>query len=177
MTDNQNKGNAVVKKKKIRMTVTERREKQLISTVKPFEDFVASKGLTYREVAAAVGLSVTGVTKWLMVDDMSLVNLHAVAEAFHYTLEVELKDKEVVIDNVVVIDDNTGQKKLRFVEQALYRKKITKRELAKRLGKSYPAISRWFLVDNLMLSELNNIAEVLDMNLNYTFRPKPKQQQ
>ena len=83
----------------------------------------------------------------------------------------------MVIDNVIVIDDNTGQKKLRFVEQALYRKKITKRELAKRLGKSYPAISRWFLVDNLMLSELNNIAEVLDMNLNYTFRPKPKQQQ
>ena len=147
MADDQKIEKTEVKKKKVRMTVTERREKNLISAVKPFEDFVDSKGLTYK------------------------------AEAFNYTLEVELKDKEVVIDNVIVIDDNEGQKKLRFVELALSRKKVTKRELSKRLGKSYQAISRWFLVDNLMLSELNNIATVLDMNLNYTFRPKPKQQQ
>ena len=177
MADDQKIEKTEVKKKKVRMTVTERREKNLISAVKPFEDCVDSKGLPYKEVATAVGLSETAVFKWLMVDDMSLVNLYAVAEAFNYTLEVELKDKEVVIDNVIVIDDNEGQKKLRFVELALSRKKVTKRELSKRLGKSYQAISRWFLVDNLMLSELNNIATVLDMNLNYTFRPKPKQQQ
>ena len=73
---------------------------------------------------------------------------------------------------IVEIELPQGVDRLAFLRIALKKYGITRKGLAEKLGLNYTGVNRWFRVDDISISYIFKIAELYDLKVKTTIKPK-----
>ena len=137
---------------------------------------MASIGVSKPDLAHLMGMSPQNIFAYFQRDDMRLSFAHAVVNKLGYELIFSL-DREDASSSLSVVEielpqgtDTIGR--LAFLRVAMSKYGIKRKELADRLGLNYAGVNRWFRVDDISISYLFKIAELYDLKVKTTIKPK-----
>lgn len=149
-----------------------------------FEAFLRAVGATQNDVADIVGIKQSSVCRWFLIDDVMISNIYEVANHYGYNLEPQVfTNNESVNERTrdlsrYLIAKSGGKleiKKLTFLQLALDLEPRTKEEIAKEIGIEYPSISRWFRMDDIAVSRLVQLCDILGWRIQFDFKLKPEE--
>lgn len=170
---------AMPTKKKVETPGQYTNQAWIVKNVRPFYEFMTQMGLSTKTVAEAIGITPTGVRRWLQVDDMMVSNLYKVADAYGYDIKIKLVPlkKENTEDSGIEIQmGNRPTKRLGFIDVAMKQSRVPRSELAARLGITPAGMRFWMHNDDTFMSWIYKVAEALDMKVAITFSPKEQKQ-
>ena len=146
------------------------------------EEFLSAMNITINDAASATGSSRMTVARWLKrsYDDAPLSSMLTLFEAYGYSLEFTLsRDIEKGYEEEVQWQRRNRAKfkadRLAFLTRMMLRYDISSQELAGKLNLYYTTIDHMFRANNLMISRIYRIADVCDMNVFITIKPKDLQ--
>ena len=146
------------------------------------EEFLSAMNITINDAASATGCSRMTVARWLKrtYDDAPLSSMLTLFEAYGYSLEFTLsRDIEKGYEEEVQWQRRNRAKfkadRLAFLTRMMLRYDISSQELAGKLNLYYTTIDHMFRANNLMISRIYRIADVCDMNVFITIKPKDLQ--
>lgn len=146
------------------------------------EEFLSAMNITINDAASATGCSRMTVARWLKrtYDDAPLSSMLTLFEAYGYSLEFTLsRDVEGGYEEEVQWQRRNRAKfkadRLAFLTRMMLRYDISSQELAGKLNLYYTTIDHMFRANNLMISRIYRIADVCDMNVFITIKPKDMQ--
>lgn len=146
-----------------------------------FKTFLNSSVISYPELAKQIGISATAIHHWFRCDDVRISQIEACAAALGYELYISISDAPT---DVVQVDDfgvrsdgvKVALKRLHFLTCAIKEQKLTKAELASRIGITRDAISYWYSKDDMTVTNAISCAKALERNLNFKFFRVRKEQ-
>lgn len=105
-------------------------------------------------------------------DNMLLSRARKIIEEQGYKLEVQFKDKEQENEVISIILEDTPERErkvvnLDFLEKMLTEKRMTMAMLSEKIGIASQTVRTWFRVDDIRIGYLTEIAEKLNMILEY----------
>lgn len=138
-----------------------------------FKEFLTCAGLSQQALAESLGVTITAVHHWFRTDDVKLSYIITAAEVAGYDVFISIADEA---QDMVRLGDPkktpVSVKRLYFLTCALKEKKLTKVELAEKLGMTRDAISYWYAKDDITIKNLVAAASVLGRNINFRFVDK-----
>ncbi len=140
--------------------------------------FITQTGMTYVEAAKKAGIARQTMHHWFELDDAKIASIIRFIDRCGYTVKFALKpDTNKIGDALVTINsrdtfDTIGDKNLSFLDEALTRYGIVRKDAAAKLGIGYTALYYWFQHDDVFISYVYKIAE--QNNLKLVIRIDPK---
>ena len=141
-----------------------------------FKEFLEKAGVKYEALAEKLGLTTTGIHYWFRCDDVRLSYVFDAADALGYNLYISISDTPSKFGDLEKAGRNAALqpevKRLYFLSCALKEERVTKQDLAEKLGITRDAISYWYSKDDVTVKNLIACAKVLGRNLNFSFVKK-----
>lgn len=156
------KGGATVKGKRVLQP-----GKYELKNLKFLGDFMTTLGITTTVAAKKADLTQVTVYYWLKKDDAHLSSVERLINAWGYKLEFELVSKEE--ENSIVRIETPNTRRLAFLERAL--SNVDREWLRQQLEIGTTTIYYWMSHDDIFISYIYRIAEVLDKKVSVTIRP------
>ena len=144
-------------------------------------EFMNRTGHTTTTVATAMGYkSRQTVFHWLDKDDIKMSKCYELFDACGYTIAFAMVPKshgkiKCTADVKMVTEEQKGENdtRLGFMSRAIAKTDMTQEQLAQRLGRRRTAIHHWLNeVDDCMISQVYEMAEVLGMKVTIDIQPK-----
>ena len=136
------------------------------------ESLLASIDMSKPELAHLMGMSPQNIFTYFQRDDMRLSFAQRVADRLGYELSFSLDMETPSPICIVEIELPQGVDRLAFLRIALKKYGITRKGLAEKLGLNYTGVNRWFRVDDISISYIFKIAELYDLKVRTTIKPK-----
>ena len=156
------------------MDVTERSPK--VKNLEFFKEFLGLAGAKYETLAEKMGITTTGIHYWFRCDDVRLSYIFSAAEALGYNAYVSISDNPSRVSELEKAGRDVSlqpvYKRLYFLTRGLKEEKVTKQELAEKLGLTRDAVSYWYSKDDITIKNLIACAKVLSRNINFSFVKK-----
>lgn len=152
-----------------------------VKNLKFLVEFMRRLHLTTGDLAKAVGLQRTSVTRWFLVDDTNLSKVMTVAEANGCNLYVSYDVPDVPIERTRLIIDRAllrmgaekiADSRLAFLRIAMQQAGLTNNGLAERLNLTRNSIQIWLKNDDISFRYIYEIAEVMGWTVNIYFKAK-----
>lgn len=127
--------------------------------------FILQSGMSMGEAAEKAGITRQTIYHWFDLDDAKISSVIKFIKGCGYKVEFSLKPaNDKVGDALVTINaksfqETVGDKCLSFLDEALDRYGIQRKEAAERLGLGYTALYYWFKHDDVFISYIYKIAE------------------
>ena len=139
-----------------------------LKNLKFLGDFMTTLGLSTTVAAEKAGLTQVSVYYWLKKDDAHYSSVERLINAWGYRLKMELVSPDDVQTSIVVIDQ-PDERRLAFLERAIAQ--ADRAELQKQLGIGGTTIYYWLSHDDIFISHIFNIAEILGKKVKVTISP------
>jgi len=140
------------------------RDKYDLKNLKFFGDFLSAVGLNTTTAGEKIGLSQVAVYYWLKKDDAKLSSIEKLINACGYRLSMEFVDPDAEI-----IMEINRTKRLSFLAEALA---VNDKEMvARELGVGLTGIYYWLSHDDVFVSYIYRIAEILGKKVRVSIRP------
>ena len=107
---------------------------------------------------------------------MRLSFAQEIVDRLGYVLSFSLEREAPSSMHVVEIELSQGTDtidRLAFLRIAMQKYGISRKDLAEQLGLNYTGVNRWFHVDDIALSYIFEIAELYDLKVKTTIKPRP----
>ena len=151
-----------------------------VPNLKFLKEFMATCGDSAAEIARVVGLTRAGVSHWFTNDDCKLSYCQNYINNKGYDLAIELKGATVCHDGMVSINivkdsqapEDSGCRRVKFLQTALAKQGISKVQVAKDLGMKANSVRHWFMVDDIYVSYIFRIAELYGLKVCIDIKPK-----
>ena len=151
-----------------------------VPNLKFLKEFMITCGDNAAEIARVVGLSRAGVSHWFIHDDCKLSYCENYINNRGYDLAIELKGATVSPEGTVSINivkdplapEESGCRRVRFLQTALAQHGISKVQVAKDLGIKANSVRHWFAVDDIYVSYIFRIAELYGLKVSIDIKPK-----
>lgn len=140
-----------------------------LKNLKFLGDFMMALGLTTTTAGEKARLSQVTVYYWLKKDDARLSSVESLINAWGYKLKMELVSVDDNEDTSIVLIERPEEKRLSFLERAL--KGVSREELRQELGIGTTTIYYWFAHDDIFISYIFRIAEILGKKVKVTISP------
>ena len=148
--------------------------------LKFLRDFMNTCGDSAADIARVIGLTRAGISHWFIHDDCKLSYCETYINNRGYELSIELKTATVSPDGMVSINivkdplaqEETGCRRVRFLQTALAKQGISKVRVAKDLGMKANSVRHWFAVDDIYVSYIFKIAELYGLKVSIDIKPK-----
>jgi len=140
------------------------RDKYDLKNLKFLGDFMTAVGLNTTTAGEKIGISQVSIYYWLKKDDAKLASVEKLMNACGYRLGIEFVDP----DNEIIMEINRT-KRLSFLAEALAVN--DKEAVAKELGIGLTGIYYWLSHDDMYISYIYRIAEILGKKVKVTIRP------
>lgn len=142
--------------------------------------FILQSGLSMNEAAAKGGITRQTIYHWFDTDDAKISSVEKFIADCGYKVEFCLKkESDMVGDALVTINPRVSatpksEGRLAFLDDALDRYGIMRKEAAQKLGLSYNALYFWFQHDDVFMSYIYRIAENYGLKLSIRIDPMEK---
>lgn len=140
------------------------------------ESLMAAIGVSKPELAHLMRMTPQNIFAYFKRDDMRLSCAMQIVDRLGYELSFSL-DRENPSSPLCVVEielsqdqDNVGR--LAFLRVAMKKYGITRKDIADRLGLNYTGVNRWFFIDDMAISYIFKIAELYDLKVRTTIKPK-----
>ena len=134
-----------------------------------------ASGVTLNELADHFNVSRVTVGNWFKVDDIRLSLAEEICEYCGYSLNLSLCRSPYEQDAPV---HHLGRRAMQFERRhlpflcvAMAREHVTSQEIANRLGLYYTTVHRWFDKNDMFLSRVEEVADVLDLSVRIDVTP------
>ena len=140
--------------------------------------FISQTGMSYGEAAQKAGITRQTIYHWFSKDDAKLSSVINFIDKCGYTVRFSLKrESNMIGDALVTINsrdnfDTIGDKNLSFLDEALTRYGIQRKDAAAKIGLGYTALFYWFKHDDVFISYIYRIAEQNSLKLSIKIDPK-----
>lgn len=146
------------------------KDKYQLKNLKFLGDFMSAVGLNTTTAAEKIGITQVSVYYWLKKDDARLSTVEKLIEACGYSLNIELVSTQPEeSDNVIIIEKN-HERRLSFLSDALSNQ--DKEKVAKAIGIGFSTIYYWLEHDDMFISYIYQIAEVIGKKVKVSIRPQ-----
>lgn len=143
-------------------------------------EFMTLCGECSADIARATGLTRGGVSHWFSSDDCKLSYCEQYINLKGYDLIIELKKQSSYQSRTVSINierkapepDETPCRRLVFLLSAMAKYGLTKVQIAKDLDLKYNTVRHWFVVDDIYISHIFNIARIYGFQVCIDIKPK-----
>ena len=151
------------------------------SRLQVLAEFMRTLGDSGAEVARILGITRGAVAQWFRSDDVKLSYCSTYMAAKGYDLILTLTEKVVKTDSdsvSIVIERKMPEVesgdcvRLAFLQVAMAKHGITKLDIAKALDVKYNTVRHWFVVDDVYMSHVFDIADKFKFKLNFMIKPK-----
>ena len=133
-------------------------------------DFMTTLGLTTTSAGEKIGLTQVSIYYWLKKDDARLSMVNKLIDACGYKLIIELVEPVVNPADTEIIIEAPRDRLLSFLSEALSDQ--DKEAVAKQLGLGQTTIYYWFSHDDIFISYVYKIAEIIGKKVKITIRQK-----
>lgn len=148
--------------------------------LKFLSEFMMLCGECSADIARATGLTRGGVSHWFSSDDCKLSYCEQYINLKGYELNIELRKQLPSTDSSVSINierktpdpDDSSCRRLLFLLAAMAKNGLTKVQIAKDLELKYNTVRHWFIVDDIYISHIFNIAKLYGLQVCFDIRPK-----
>jgi len=150
---------------------TLQKDKYELKNLKFLGDFMTATGLTTTAAGEKIGLSQVSIYYWLKKDDAHLSTVSKLIEACGFKLTIEyapLENAEPQRTEIVI--EVPREKRLSFLSDAL--SSVDKEYVSRELGIGLSTIYYWFDHDDIFISYIYRIAEIIGMRVKVTIRPQ-----
>ena len=140
--------------------------------------FIKQSGMTLEQAAAKAGITRQTVFYWFKKDDAKIKSVVNFINGCGYNIEFALQPiSNEVGDALVTINAKSvqpadGSRILSFLDEAIDRYGIMRKEAAAKLGLTYTSLYYWFLHDDIFISYIYKIAEAYGLKLIIKIDPK-----
>ena len=144
-------------------------------------EFMSLTGERVSDVARTLEMTRAGVAHWFTCDDTKLSYCQQYIERKGYELifslmkdqvKVEASNVNISIQRKAVPDDDVDCERLQFLQLAMKKNGITKVDIAQKLGLQYNSVRHWFVVDDIYVSHIFNIAHIYGFKVDIQIKPK-----
>lgn len=126
---------------------------------------MASIGVSKPELARLMGMSPQNIFAYFQRDNMRLSFAQSVVDRLGYELSFSLdRDTQSSLCEVE-IELPQGMNRLAFLQIALQKYGISRKDLAEKLGLNYTGVNRWLHVDDMAISYIFDIAELYGLKV------------
>lgn len=147
--------------------------------LKFLSEFMTLCGDCASDIARATGLTRGGVSHWFQSDDCRLSYCEQYINLKGYELEIELKKMRPQGNGSVSINiekkaddlDDSSCRRLLFLLSAMAKNGLTKVQIANDLGLKYNTVRHWFVVDDIYVSHIFNIARLYGFQVCFNIKP------
>lgn len=146
------------------------KDKYDLHNLKFLGDFMSTLGLTTTTAGEKIGLSQVSIYYWLKKDDAKLSVVNKLIEACGYTLSIELVEPVVDPSDTEIIIEVQRGRLLSFLSDALSDQ--DKELVSKQLGIGSTTIYYWLSHDDIFVSYIYKVAEVIGKKVKITIRKK-----
>ena len=143
-------------------------------------EFMMLCGECSADIARATGLTRGGVSHWFSSDDCKLSYCEQYINLKGYDLILELKKQSryqsktvsINIERKTLEPDEMPCRRLVFLLSAMMKYGISKVQVAKDLELKYNTVRHWFVVDDIYISHIFNIARIYGFQVCIDIKPK-----
>ena len=144
-------------------------------------EFMRLLGDSGADVARVLGITRGGVAHWFSSDDCKLSYCERYMSERGYDLVLSLAAKKITresdkvsisIERKTPEADEVQCKLLAFLQVAMAKFDITKLDIARALDIKYNTVRHWFIVDDIYVSHIFNIAQAFGFKLHIDIKPK-----
>ena len=147
------------------------KDKYELHNLKFLGEFMTALGLTTTTAAEKIGISQVSVYYWLKKDDAKLSAVDRLIDACGYKLLIDLVPAQEQTDpDTQILIELPRPKKLSFLSDLLSRD--DKEMVAEKLGIGFSTVYYWLEHDDIFISYIYKIADVLDRKVKITIRPR-----
>ena len=142
------------------------------------DSFIKQSGMTLEQAANKAGITRQTIFHWFQLDDAKIQSVVKFINGCGYKIEFALQpiSNEVgdalVTINAKAIPATVGDKTLSFLDEAIDRYGIQRKEAAAKLGLTYTSLYYWFKHDDVFISYIYKIAEAYGLKLIINIDPK-----
>jgi len=140
------------------------RDKYDLKNLKFLGDFMTAVGLNTTTAGEKIGISQVSIYYWLKKDDAKLSAIEKLINACGYKLSMELVDP----DQEIIMEINRT-KRLSFLAEALSDQ--DKLKVSHELGIGLTGIYYWLSHDDVFVSYIYRIADIIGKKVKVTIRP------
>lgn len=140
-------------------------------------EFLIQTGTPKYVAAAKAGISRQALYHWFSQDDAMLSSVEKLIGACGYTVRFELVRLGASINSgaaeltIVHRSEETDGSRLAFLDSAIKRYGIVRKEAAELLGVGYTTLHHWFRADDLYISYIYKIAKAYGLNVKIKIDP------
>lgn len=131
-------------------------------------DFMRMRQLSTTQAGAMIGMTQVGVYYWFKRDDARLSQVDKLIAACGYSLNFEFLDREQETNPLISIEV-ARTKRLSFLSEALDSLE-KKKDVAGKLGLASSTIYYWLTKDDIFISYIYKIAEIIGKKVKVTIR-------
>lgn len=144
-------------------------------------EFMRLIGECPADIARQTGLTRGVVSRWFDRDDVRLSYCYSYIESRGYELNITLKKDQdqvkqgnlsIQIEQKAPDPDSVDCRRLEFLQIAMAKNGITKKDIADRIDIKYNTVRHWFIVDDMYLSYVFTIANLYGFDVNISIKPK-----
>ena len=146
------------------------KDKYDLHNLKFLGDFMTTLGLTTTSAGEKIGLTQVSIYYWLKKDDARLSMVNKLIDACGYKLIIELVEPVVNPADTEIIIEAPRDRLLSVLSEALSDQ--DKEAVAKQLGLGQTTIYYWFSHDDIFISYVYKIAEIIGKKVKITIRQK-----
>ena len=135
-------------------------------------------GTNKSKLAKIMGVSAQNIFTYFQRDDMKLSYAQEIASRLGFKLGFTLEKEGAPSSSATLMDieslvNANGLSRLAFLRVAMGQYGIQRKDLAEKLGLNYTGVNRWFHVDDIAISYIFEIAELYDLKVKTTIKPRP----
>lgn len=150
---------------------TLQKDRYELKNLKFLGDFMSATGLTTTTAGEKIGLSQVSIYYWLKKDDAHLSTVTKLIEACGFKLIIEyVPAEETDVRKTEIVIEVPREKRLSFLSEAL--SSADKEVVARELGIGLSTIYYWFDHDDIFISYIYKIADIIGMKVRITIRPQ-----
>ncbi len=128
-----------------------------------------ASGITLNELADHFNVSRVTVGNWFKVDDIRLSRAKEICEYCGYSFSLSIcrspYEQDAPVHHLGRRAMQYERRHLPFLCVAMAREHVTSQEIANRLGLYYTTVHRWFDKNDMFLSRVEDVADVLDSSV------------
>lgn len=150
---------------------TLQKDRYELKNLKFLGDFMSATGLTTTTAGEKIGLSQVSIYYWLKKDDAHLSMVEKLIEACGFRLVIEyVPQEEPSSYGTEIVIEVPRERRLSFLSETL--SSADKETVARELGIGLSTIYYWFDHDDIFVSYIYRIAEILGRGVKITIRPQ-----
>lgn len=133
--------------------------------------FLSQIGMTSTEAADKAGFARNTIYHWFKLDNAKLSSVEKLIESCGYKISFSLKPATNEVGDALMTlvkkekATEEGDKKLSFLDEAMDRYGISRKDTAEKLGIGYTAMYYWFKSDDIFISYIYKIAEMHNLKV------------